>query len=187
MKALTLSVSGISQAVALPVNSKSGKYYAITHGQTGRGRWSIRYPLAIREFPYSDDQPSIRLDENLTAINLRKTDPNGNSLFLLAKGEADNTFMVFWNLSPGYRGSASYKVSGRASVIGLGEEAQGQAGNMGGALCPVLMVAGACSLEWTREGRLYGSPRNWVANFDGQDWSVGSVEDCAIEEAAFNY
>jgi hypothetical protein len=129
----------------------------------------------------------LSLDGDFRLVDLHRQDPRGNGLFLLARGDDDGTALVLWSLSPGYRGGAHYKVSGRARIIAKGEEAQGAAGCMGGADCPVVHVTGPCRLEWTRTGRLYGNPADWVAEFDGSTWTVGPACECAVEDAALNY
>ncbi len=91
--------------------------------------------------------------------------------------------MVLWSLSPGFRGGASWRVaSGAARVVAVGQEAQGDAGRMGGADCPVLLVTGPCTLEWVRTGRLYGSPPAWRATFDGSKWAVEPFDLRSDEE-----
>jgi hypothetical protein len=51
----------------------------------------------------------------------------------------------------------------------------------------VVKVTGPCVLSWSRGGRLYGSPSKWVAEFDGEKWTVNPADVCSIEEAALNY
>lgn len=245
MRALQLSIEGIKPARARLVTAKNGaRYYAVRHGEEGRGRWEVRFPLAAREFPAPEpppvgvlvDAPDLREgarqtrldfvrcplcgaepDDNwmrhhagdycpacleaaraadkpldlagveLKLVDLHRQDPRGNNLYLLARGDADGTSLVFWSLSPGFRGGASFNVGGQAAIIAQGEEAQGNAGRMGGAGCPAVHVTGPCRLEWTRTGRLYGKPADWVAEFDGESWTVGPVCECAVEDAALNY
>lgn len=88
---------------------------------------------------------------------------------------------------PGYRGTASYEVSGQARVLAEGAEAQGAAGRMGGAACPVVLVEGPCTLSWHRSGRLYGTEADLAAYFDGAKWTVAPVTDCAVKDAAMSY
>jgi hypothetical protein len=189
MKLLNLNMKGISTAKAHTLIAKNGcKYYAVTHGESGRGRWQCKLPLAAREFPYDENQPTISLDgDSFRLINLNKKDPRGNSLFLIGKGQPDNKSLVLWSLDPGYRGSASYNVAGNATVIAEGEEAQGTAGRMGGAFCPIVLVNGPCRLEWHRSGRLYDTPADFVAEFDGELWQVNTPEECSLESAIFDY
>ena len=249
MKIYQLDREGCRPAYAGVARAKNGaRYYAVHHGEFGRGRWEVRLPLAAREFPPPEpppvgilvEAPDLREKEpsgrpfprrdfvrcpvcgaepddnfrrnhagdkcpacleaarfadkpldlagiDLKLVDLHRQDPRGNQLYLLARGENDGTALVLWSLDPGFRGGASYKVSGRGRVIALGEEAQGDAGRMGGADCPVVHVTGPCRLEWTRTGRLYGEPADWVAEFDGSEWTVGPDCECAVEEAALNY
>jgi hypothetical protein len=115
-----------------------------------------------------------------------KTDPRGNPLMVLvpdyspdARTKAE---LVFWHLSPGYRGGASFRIEGSAKVLAKGAIAQGDAGRMGGAAAPVLLVEGPCSLHWKRSGRLYGTESEWEARFDGGQWHIAPASEMDIED-----
>jgi hypothetical protein len=127
------------------------------------------------------------LDGEYRLVDLRKTDQRGNPLYLIVRGTEDGRWLVLWFLSPGFRGSASYDVEGQARIIGAGLQAQGDAGRMGGAACPLVLVDGPCRLMWERRGRLYGTPPRWVAEYDGEEWTVRSADECAVEDAALEY
>lgn len=189
MKIIGISHRGVEPVAATKTSAKNGaEYYALTHGEGGRGRWQIRIPLAAREFPSpADAGDRFPLDGEYKLVDLRKQDPRGNPLYLLALGQEDGQQLVLWSLSPGYRGGASCKVEGQAKVLAQGEEAQGDAGRMGGAVCPVVLVTGPCRLVWHRSGRLYGSDADWTAEFDGETWTVAPTHVCAAEDAALNY
>jgi len=189
MKVIGISIRGVQPVVATKFRAKNGaEYYAVCHGEEGRGRWQVRFPLAAREFPASADTGDyFQLDGEYKLVELSKKDPRGNQLYLLARGQEDGQQLVLWHLSPGYRGGAEYELSGQARVIAHGEQAQGTAGRMGGAACPVVLVTGPCRLVWHRSGRLYGSEADWTAEFDGQQWTVAPTHICAAEDAAFNY
>lgn len=189
MKIIGISIRGVQPVAATKTKAKNGaEYYVLTHGQNGRGRWQIRIPLAAREFPApADAGDRFPLDGEYKLVDLRKKDPRGNPLYLLALGQEDGQQLVLWSLSPGYRGGASFEVFGQAKVLAQGEEAQGDAGRMGGAACPVVLVTGPCRLVWQRSGRLYGSEADWTAEFDGSQWTVAPTHLCAVEEAALNY
>jgi hypothetical protein len=191
MKVYQLDIAGLRPAYADIVTAKNGvRYYAIHHGDWGRGRWEVRFPLAAREFippEPPNERPSNLGGVELKLVDLHRQDPRGNQLYLLARGESDGTALILWSLNPGFRGGAEYNIKGQARVIALGREAQGAAGRMGGADCPVVHVTGPCRLEWTRTGRLYGNPADWVAEFNGSEWVVGPAYVCAAEEAALNY
>ena len=180
---------GAAPVAARKFRAKSGaEYFALTHGEEGRGRWQVRIPLASREFPATSDAGNhLPLDGEFKLVDLHKQDPRGNPIYLLARGQEDGQQLVLWSLSPGYRGGASFEVSGQATVIAQGEEAQGDAGRMGGAACPVVLVTGPCLLSWTRSGRLYGSEAEWEAVFDGSQWTVAPTYISAAEDAALNY
>jgi hypothetical protein len=165
-----------------------GRFYVVKHGETGRGRWEIRLPLACRDFPVGESRLPLPLEGDFKLVPLCKKDARGTELCLLARARGDDgSWLILWGLSPGYRGGASYRVEGKARILALGEEAQGDAGRMGGAPCPVVLVEGPCRLLWTRIGRLYGSPADWVAEFDGTDWHVGPADSCLLQQAAETY
>ena len=188
MRVIEISIYGIQSATATKIRAKNGaEYYAVCHGEEGRGRWQVRIPLAAREFPAQPGVDRLQLDGQFKLVDLHKQDPRGNPLFLLARGQEDGQQLVLWSLSPGYRGGASFEVFGQAQVIALGAEAQGAAGRMGGADCPVVLVTGPCRLVWHRFGRLYGSEADWVAEFDGQQWTVAPTHLYTVEDAVFNY
>ena len=190
MKIVRLGINGIETVAAHAVVAKNGqRYFAIDHGQTGRGRWNVRFPLAAREFPVPvEDRDRIILEgDEYKLIDLKRKDPRGNQQFLLALGKSTNDYLVFWHMSPGFRGGANYKISGSATLLAEGQEAQGDAGRMGGAPCPVVHVIGPCRLTWERFGRLYGSKSRWTAEFDGETWTVAPSNECVVEEAVLNY
>jgi hypothetical protein len=186
MKIISISKNGVVTAVANAVTTQNNnKFYVLSHGEEGRGRWEIRIPLAVKDFPPNDKQ--LILTEDYKLINLKKKDKRDNSLYLIVKGDNDGKYLVLLSLSPGYRGGASYKVNGKATVIGEGYEAQGIAGRMGESPCPIILVEGPCNLSWSRSGRLYGGGSDFIASFDGDKWSVETDSKCMLEEAAMNY
>ena len=167
MKVISLSMKGIETAKPVIAEHPSlGEYYRFEHGESGRGRKLVYIPLNVRDFPVDKN---VEYDWSKVNFSLLKMN---NGFFLLNRGIHDDTFLIIWNLSPGYRGSARYSLGENAQVIAEGFEAQGQAGRMGGAPCPVVWVTGPTILRWTRIGRIYGAPPHWVAKFDGANWIV---------------
>lgn len=190
MKIKQLSTKGIESVFAYPVEAKSGElYFCATHGENGRGRWQLRFPIPTRIVKPESKESRYELNSNIKFASLNKQDSRGNPQYLIVPDEetSDNDYIIFWHLSPGFRGCSNFKIEGQADLIARGEQAQGAAGRMGGADCPVVRVTGPCVLSWTRGGRLYGSPAKWVAEFDGENWTVNPADVCSIEEAALNY
>lgn len=188
MKAISISKNGVSVKSAVKIDTATGSYYAMTHGENGRGRWQVRIPLAAREFPVIESAAyELKVDKDIKLIDLKKKDKRENDMFLAVHGQADGHYLIFLDLHPGYRGGASYSISGNIQLISTGYEAQGDAGRMGGADCPVFTATGPCRIEWHRRGRLYGSPADWVAEFDGNSWEINEMCDCALQDAALNY
>lgn len=187
MKVIGISISGIEEVKPIAVKTNSGReFYAFLHGEEGRGRWQYRIPLGFRDFPVTE-LGAPPPDQDYVLVDLKKEDRYGNGLYLLGEGKPDNTFLVLLSLSPGYRGGAISQVEGQCSCIANGFEAQGQAGRMGGARCPVVWVTGPCVLKWQRGGRLYGSDPDWVAIYNGTEWNIAPQEQCAVEQEVFNY
>lgn len=179
MEIIRLSKGGVSPKDAVLTSGNYGSpFYALIHGEEGRGRWAYRIPLGGKDFPSNPDSPTTLplLKKNYILRKVEgKQDKAGNDLYLVgvnpafAEDASSKEFLVFLELDPGFRGGASYEVTGHAKVIGEGAEAQGTAGYMGGAPCPVVHVQGDATLRWTRTGRLYGQPAEWVATFmDGR-------------------
>lgn len=187
MKIVHISVDGVTTPHAVKVAGKTGRYYyCLQHGEAGRGRWQVRIPLRARDFPASEESAdTMPVGDDYHLVPLDKRDPAGNPLYILERGPQDGQYLVLWSLSPGFRGSASFAVEGSATVVAEGREAQGHAGRVGGATCPVVLVTGPCRLTWQRFGRLYGAPAEWVASYDGQSWTVGPALDLDFEAAVF--
>jgi hypothetical protein len=183
MKVVKIGINGIVPAVPVKATHPvRGEYLRFEHGQEGRGRKLVFFPLGSKDFPAERGLPEPDQAYRLIPVS-------GNKTFILGReNRPSDEFLVLWSLSPGFRGDARYTVEGCATVIAEGYEAQGDAGRMGGAPCPVIHVTGPCVLKWTRGGRLYDSPANWRAVFDGKNWAVASdsPESDAVE-AAFDY
>ena len=189
MKAVYLSRNGVEPAFAEKVTGQRGDYYALLHGEAGRGRWQVKMPLAAREFPSPVDAGN-KLDLSnldLRMVNLGKSDARNNPLYLIVPGEDCGQQLVLWSLSPGYRGSATYTIEGDATLVTRGQEAQGTAGRMGSAECPVVLVSGPARLKWSRYGRLYATPPNWIAEYDGSSWTIQPETECQLEEIALSW
>ncbi len=158
--------------------------YTFTHGEAGRGRWEVRLPLGLKSFPFreNDGRPAETQEYRLVKIE-GKQDSRGNQLYLLGDGSADETCLVLWSLSPGFRGGATFQIVANAELLAEGIEAQGIAGRMGGASCPVVLARRGAVIKWQRSGRLYGSPASWVARFDGQIWQVSEETTADLQSA----
>jgi len=156
-----------------------GEYYRFEHGEEGRGRKLVYVPLGLKDFPTSKE-----IDDNQ---EYRLIPVSDGKVYILGKGKTDNECLVLWWLSPGFRGGATYNIEGNCKVIMEGYEAQGDAGRMGGAPCPILHVYGPCKLTWTRSGRLYGTPKKYRAIYDGINWTTEPDDELSDAlDAAFN-
>jgi hypothetical protein len=180
MKVIAISKRGVAPATPERSLSHRGFYWRFAHGEQGRGRKLVFFPLGARDFPGVEPAPGPDQDYDLIPVN------EGRAHILVRGSGRQQGFLALLSLDPGFRGSATYSVHGDAEVLAEGYEAQGEAGRMGGAPCPVLRVTGPCVIRWHRDGRLYGDPADWVAVFDGDEWWVAVVEHEAAEEAAFS-
>jgi len=75
MKILRVSTKGICPPSAKLVE---GKFYALHHGEEGRGRWEVRFPLPSREFPPREG--TLPLDGDYSLVDLHRADQRGNPL-----------------------------------------------------------------------------------------------------------
>jgi hypothetical protein len=180
MKVIELSKRGVSPAKPELATSPRGQYWRFSHGEQGRGRKLVFFPLGARDFPGSQPAPDGDQDYDLIPVS------EGRAHILVRGRGRQEGFLVLLSLDPGFRGSATYEVSGAAELLAEGYEAQGDAGRAGGAPCPVLRVTGPCVVRWSRSGRLYGDHPDWVAVYDGDQWVVRPDDpQYAAEEAAF--
>lgn len=168
MRVIYLSMRGVRNCYpALHPGDHRGPYLRFQHGEEGRGRKLWFLPLATKDFPPND---AVR-NQDWSKIDLELVQ-TASGAYYARKGSPDGKLLVLWDLDPGFRGSASYTIEGSAELLAEGYEAQGDAGRMGGAPCPIVVVSGPCVLRWTRRGRLYGSPAKWRAIYDGKSWIV---------------
>lgn len=185
MRVISLSTAGVKAirpSIVQMAKDGSKPSYCFLHGEQGRGRWEVRFPLGFKSFPFQGEEAKPSEEQEYQLVKLEgKKDPRGNQLVLLGVGRQDGEFLVLWHLSPGFRGSATFEIEGKAELIAEGYEAQGDAGRVGGASCPVVRVFGQATLSWGRSGRLYGSPSRWVARFDGQVWQVAEATSDAVQ------
>lgn len=191
MRIVTLGINGVTDAVPSVVAGSRGRYCAFVHGERGRGRWEYILPLNVRHFPpVLNDRgeytgaPYAGLEFEL--VKLEHQDDAGNQQYILRRGRASEDWLILWHLSPGFRGSATYSLSGAAKLLAKGREAQGLAGRMGGADCPIILVEGDAALHWSRDGRLYGTPANWVALYQNGAWTVRPTDTALLEDAVFS-
>lgn len=185
MRVIQLSVSGeVPVRPSIYKQANGQEAYQFTHGESGRGRWQVRLPLGLKSFPFNgeDGKPSEAQEYKLVKLEGKK-DPRENQLYLLGEGSADETCLVLWSLSPGFRGSASFQIEANAELLASGMEAQGDAGRMGGASCPIVLARKGAVLKWQRSGRLYGRPASWIARFDGQTWTVSTETAADLQSA----
>ena len=187
MKVKELTIIGLQNVTPKAIRESRGTYWAFCHGEKGRGRWQVRLPLGASDFPFREGEDPPPPETEYKMRPLGRKDARGNDLYVLIRGEQDGRYLLLWQLCPGFRGGASYQIKGKARLLAEGYEAQGAAGRMGGAPCPVVLVEGPCQLSWHRTGRLYGSPADWVAAFDGQAWTVATPDQCLLEDAIFDY
>lgn len=161
---------GLVPPHAVAKRGASGLYWALTAGEEGRGRWEARIPLGVRDFGVPEKPDAmLPLTDPVRLLSLGSTDRGTPRLLLVRSrpGTDDGLVLARFRLAPGFRGGASYTVHGPALVVAEGYEAQGIAGRMGGAPCPIIIMAPGASVTWRRSGRLYDTPADWRATWDG--------------------
>lgn len=171
MQVIDLSYCGVAPARPVAaLHPTRGPYWRFQHGEEGRGRKLVFFPLGARDFPCASAY--AKWEGEVPPLDLISVSEGRAFILVRAQQKDDGRKLVLWSLSPGFRGGATYAIEGKAEELRCGYEAQGIAGRMGGAPCPVLLVSGPATLRWARTGRLYGTPPKWRAIFDGARWTV---------------
>lgn len=209
MKVYRMSFGGVSTHPTLQVETTpEGRQYAyFAHGERGRGRWEWRLPLHAGDFPvegkYDPRLKSYR-EQDFALCTLEGTDQRGNPRCYLRRwdytgrtGHPLPDQLIFLSLDPGYRGGATWSTQVICDYadfwvkhLASGYEAQGEAGRMGGAECPVLLMEYSTLptvIRWERTGRLYGSPAKWEARWspESKSWTVAPEGVTEMEDALF--
>lgn len=178
----------------LPLASKDFPVTGPSIGPDGRcevcgtiviGPFSAQYPTdPVKRAGLTCPACATRdLDLDVIARPTGRLDGAGQEIFVLTRSEAPG-WLVRLCTSPGFRGGSSFEVSGNASVLGQGREAQGAAGRMGGGPVPVIAVTGPAEIRWKRGGRLYGAPDKYVAVYADGSWSVRPADEAELDELA---
>jgi hypothetical protein len=138
MKCVT--VSGASVTPFIVVRAFSGDDWRIVVGERGRGRTQVRVPVP------KDGTTVIGVTDRFDGRVGKITEIDRPYHLVLIEGMA------------GYRGGATFDGISSDWVIAIGHEAQGAAGQMGGADCYLLKMTPGSSIQVVRWGRLYGEP-----------------------------
>lgn len=133
MRVVRVSLAGVQPAGPVRASHPTrGAYWRFEHGEVGRGRKLVVFPLGQRDFPAAEGNPAPGPETEYRLLPVSE-----GRAHILVRGRADGSLLVLWSLSPGFRGSATYAVAGQAVVIAEGYQAQGDAGRMGGRAVPV--------------------------------------------------
>jgi hypothetical protein len=200
MQVLSLSMSGVKPASPRIILSKGGyPLWAFNHGELGRNRHMVTFPLGAQDFPTpkrandedEDELLQMAIEQGLepqgpyrmiplrTGQGAPKLDAKGQQMYLLGLASRETgESLIFLDLNPGWRGSATYKFEGDLRLIAEGTQALGAVGYAGAAPCPVLLSGGGPAIiQWERTGQLlHGGPR-WEAAFNGGHWTVSELPD----------
>lgn len=176
MKIAHLSTNGIEPVIAKaipPTREGGSSFYSIMHGMTAKDCWEIRIPISSTDVAVTDNKPFIdtsRLDFDLVVLEHRR-DIHRNPGLLLRTSQADKSFLLLWDLTPGFGGKSIYKVEGDATVVARGYINADETNKLR-TEAPVVRVNGPCKLKWYRGGNVHGQQRAWQAVYDGERWTI---------------
>lgn len=151
------------------------KFYAITCGEEGRGRKLGFIPLA-KVYQTKENIATDRFTEEIEIIfTLSIKAQKGN--WLIIPSERKEGLIVVTEWYGGYRGRISDNIDelveqNKIKILATGRTAEGDAGRMGGEDQYILKILGSCKIYYTKCGRTYGNPKDWVIDIDLENRKV---------------
>ena len=147
------------------------KFYAITCGEEGRGRKLGFIPLA----KVYQTKENIATDRFTEEVEITKTQ-KGNWL-IIPSSEKKEGLMLVTEWYGGYRGVISNNIDelveqNKIEILATGRTAEGAAGRMGGEDQYILKILKSCKIYYTKHGRTYGNPKDWVIDIDLENRKV---------------
>lgn len=139
------------------------KFYAITCGEEGRGRKLGFIPLA-KVYQTKENIITDRFTEEIEVIKTK-----GNWLIIPSEKKEGLILVTEWY--GGFRGSITNNIQelveqNKIEILATGRTAEGDAGRMGGEDQYILKILKSCKIYYTKHGRTYGNPKNWVIDID---------------------
>ncbi len=146
------------------------RFYAITCGEKGRGRKLGFLPLA-KVYQKKEDIITDRFTEEIEVIKTQK----GNWLIIPSEQKEGLILVTEWY--GGFRGGISDNIDelveqNKIEILATGRTAEGNAGRMGGEEQYILKILKSCKIYYTKHGRTYGSPKDWVIDIDLENRKV---------------
>jgi len=162
------------------------KFFAIKVGDEGRRRVQRFIPLLNIPCP-PDVSPwgeAIRklIVLQITTLRLRRGQHGWLGEVVEPEAVQPVGSLVLLDTWGGFRGyTQPPHVFGQAEVIETGWYAQGHTGRAGRHPDLMILATGPARIEWVRAGRLYDSPREWVAyTADGLAWQCMPRHDYGV-------
>jgi len=166
MQIMRLNTNGFTPIQPSWLTGKNGKHYlAYAHGARGRGQWQIQLALSLNDY---DETPPV--GEHYDLIRIGSNDPSGQPRHFLSPGATDHRKLVLWDLEPAPGASATYEIEGAAEMVSEGKVITGEAGHLGFAPAPIVLIHGACRLTWN-------NPELWVFEYDGNNAVLMTTEE----------
>jgi len=175
---------GANREFKTVIDFATKRFFALKVGETGRGREQRFIPLLNVPCP-NDVSPWGETVKKLAvhAVRLRRGQHGWlGEVVEEHEGVQFEGTLVLLDTGGGFRGYTSEPaVMGDAQVIETGWYADGQAGRAGRSPALMILATGPARIEWVRAGRLYGSPREWVAyTADGLAWHALPRQDYGV-------
>jgi len=177
---------GAQPAFKTIVDFATKKMFAIKVGETGRGRVQrfiplLNIPCPPEASPWGETAKRLKVE----AVRLRRGQHGWLGEVVEPEAVQFNGSLVLLDTGGGFRGYTEPPTVLGAEIIETGWYADGQAGRAGRSPALMILASGPARIEWARAGRLYGSPREWVAwSENGLDWTCLPRNDYDIASDA---
>ena len=166
--------------------AKSGEFRipAIMVGESGRGRSLGVLPVAnvsVDEIEKTEKESGYH-DKGfrIIAAGVGETHSGNPKLFAMDKVTNEETAIVVFRTSIGFRGGNSHDAEGEApfpAILCTGTIAEGAAGRMGSGMQFVLLLKKGIPVSVSRSGRLYGAPSTHYYEFTGKRLVVMTAQE----------
>jgi hypothetical protein len=164
MKISKITPNGVFNVTAKSVETKNNtRYYCITQGEMGIGKWQVRIPLSQVEFKWNGNTfDTSGIDFKLIKLD-GKFDKAGNQNYLLAKQKfSDNEHLVFFTPN---NVTNKYVLEGSGYALFRAVEGPKRAQNTEPILTYVLHIKSPAKLIFS--AKKYGEDVMYIVEFEG--------------------